>query len=331
MDRSIVIIAEHFEGRLTPVTYELLAFALELQQLHPGDVKAVILGDEITGLAREIANNTALDVTAIKVPGLVSYDGQAYRTILGEVLPDLNAKYVCIGHTSQGWDFAPALAVRLGTACITGVERVFPEDGLICFTRTIYNGKVAAEITPVTESAILTIQPGIFKPARPEDGSPGSVDIRTAAFMPHRSRPVGIKLAKEERSALTEAEVIVSAGRGIGKKENLDLIYRLAALFTKSAVGGSRPVCDSGWLEHKHQVGITGATVAPKLYVACGISGAAQHLSGMRGAGFVVAINTDPDAAIFNVADVCITGDLTAFIPAFIREHEKGKRDREFP
>jgi electron transfer flavoprotein alpha subunit len=123
-----------------------------------------------------------------------------------------------------------------------------------------------------------------------------------------------------ETSALADADVIVSAGRGIGRQENLSLIYRLASVFSRSAVGGSRPVCDAGWLQYKQQVGMTGATVTPKLYIACGISGAMQHVSGMRGAGFIVSINTDPNAAIFNVSDVCIAEDAAEFLSLLISE-----------
>ena len=128
-------------------------------------------------------------------------------------------------------------------------------------------------------------------------------------------------------TGITEAGVIVSAGQGLGDKENLDLIYQLAALFAKSAVAGSRIVCDLGWLEYRCQVGVTGATVSPQLYIACGISGALQHVMGMRNSEYIVAINKDPAAAIFQVADICIVEDLTTFIPAFIEEYEKTKSD----
>jgi len=326
MDHTIAIIAEHFRGELKPVTYDLMAFAAELQRLHPASVKVVILGDRVTELARKTARETGLDVIGIRDPHLASYNGDTYKAILGELLPELRTAYVCAPHTTQGGDFAPALAVRLDSACITGVERVFKEDGRICFTRAIYNGKIMANLSPGTGPVVVTVQPGIFKPPHFEHTTPGVVDIRTVSHPPQRTCSMGIKLVKQEDSALAEAEVIVSAGRGIGKKENLGLISRFAALFPRSALGGSRPVCDLDWLEYKQQVGITGATVKPRLYIACGISGSVQHLSGMRGAGFIVAINTDPDAAIFNVADVCIVEDLTTFIHEFIEGYEDQKR-----
>jgi electron transfer flavoprotein alpha subunit len=280
-------------------------------------------------LAQEIAQGSGLDVIGINVSGLVSYNGEVYNAVLGELLLDLSASYICIAHTTQGWDLAPSLAVRLNMACVTGVERVFQEDGGICFTRSICGGKILAHITPTTAPMILTVQPGVFKPTAFDNVGPGSVHMRAMGYVPQKLRPVGVKRAKEEGTALAEAEVIVSAGRGINKEENLGLIYQLAELFPKSAVAGSRPVCDMGWLEYKHQVGLTGATVTPRLYVACGISGTSQHVAGMRGAGFIVAINTDPDAAILNVADVCVVEDLRTFIPAFIAEYKKRKGHSE--
>jgi electron transfer flavoprotein alpha subunit len=142
---------------------------------------------------------------------------------------------------------------------------------------------------------------------------------------PRRSRSLGVKRVRTENAGLAQADVIVSAGRGIGKRENLDLIHRLAELFPRSAVGGSRPICDLGWLGYKHQIGQTGATVTPKLYIACGISGASQHLAGMRGAHFIVGINTDPHAAIFNVADVVVAEDVTTFIPTLLKAYQEKK------
>ncbi len=135
----------------------------------------------------------------------------------------------------------------------------------------------------------------------------------------------GVKQAEADITGITEAGVIVSAGQGLADKENVDLVYRLAALFTKSAVAGSRIVCDLGWLEYKCQVGVTGATVSPKLYIACGISGAVQHVSGMRNSEFIVAINKDPAAAIFQIADVCIVEDLTLSFPPLSRLMKKRK------
>ncbi|MCD6298840.1 MAG: electron transfer flavoprotein subunit alpha/FixB family protein [Deltaproteobacteria bacterium] len=323
MAKRIIVIAEHFQGKLEPVTFDLLACALEIQRFVQVPISVVILGERVEALAHEIAGASGLEVTAIQDPNLITYNGEIYKNILGEFLPELSPACVCIAHTGQGWDFAPGLAIRLGAACITGVERLFEEHGRICFIRPIFNGKLIADLRAASDPTIITVQPGSFKAASFEARTPGPVILRTTSSRPRQSRPLGIKRAKEDSSALTEADVIVSAGKGIGSKENLEIIEGLAALFPKSAVAGSRSVCDSNWLDRNRQVGLTGTTVKPRLYIAAGISGATQHIAGMRSSGFIVAINTDPNAAIFNVSDVCVVEDLTAFIPAFIEAYEK--------
>jgi electron transfer flavoprotein alpha subunit len=166
----------------------------------------------------------------------------------------------------------------------------------------------------------------MFRPQKPDKSVSGSVTVRSFKCESLKTRSRGIKQAEADMTGITEAGVVVSAGQGLGDKENVDLMYQLAALFTKSAVAGSRIVCDLGWLEYKCQVGVTGATVSPQLYIACGISGAVQHVMGMQGSEFIVAINKDPSAAIFQTADVCIVEDLTVFIPEFIRAfHDANK------
>lgn len=323
MKQSIIVIAEHFEGELRPVTFELVGFALQLQLFCPAGIKLVVIGDDVEGLAVEAAANTGLDVVVMNVTGLDTYNGEVYKQILSERLPDLNPVYICMAHTTQGADLAPSLAVRMKAACITGVVQISEEEGLISFARGMFNGKVIAKLISRFERTIITLQPGSLPPPVFDNPAPGVVETWTVAYPEERTLPLGIKRPIEENAALAGADVVVSAGRGVGKKENLRLIYNLSSLWPGSAVGGSRPVCDSGWLEYGQQVGTTGATVAPKLYVACGISGASQHVVGMNGSGFIVAINRDPEASIFNVADVCIVEDLITFIPCLIKEHEK--------
>jgi electron transfer flavoprotein alpha subunit len=324
MDRPIIVIAEHFENELRPITNEVVALALELQLIRHEEIRLVILGDDIVGIGEKTSRETGLNVIAIEVPGLGSYSGEVYKSVLSKGLSDLNPSYICMAHTTQGADLAPQLAVRMEAACITGVLGVLEEKGRPSFTRGMYNGKVIAGLQATVERTVLTIQPGSLKPPTFDHSKPGSVETCTMASpTTTRSLPRGIKPPTMQNAGLTEAEVIISAGRGLRKKENLGLIHDLSALWPGSAVGGSRPVCDSGWLEYGQQVGVTGATVTPRLYVACGISGASQHIVGMSGSGFIVAINRDPYAAIFNVADVCVIEDLITFIPRLIDEYKK--------
>ncbi|MEW6114453.1 MAG: electron transfer flavoprotein subunit alpha/FixB family protein [Thermodesulfobacteriota bacterium] len=317
-NRSILVVADHGQGRVKPVSYEAVACALQLSSFHQHRVLAVVIGDEPELPAQEIAQKTGLDVIAVQVPGLAAYNGEAYRAILSDLIEELDPVYVCAAHSSQGADFAPGLAARRGAACITTVERVSFDADRVIFARGASGGKLVAELIPTTRLTVITVQPGAFRSEFDNSSTTGSIEVRTVQFQPNRSRSLGFKPGPAGDKGLSEARVIVAAGRGIGKLENLSLIRDLAAAFPRSAVGGSRPVCDMGWLEYKSQIGLTGATVSPELYIACGISGTAQHVAGIRDAGFVVAINSDPNAAIFNAADLCIVEDLTTFIPTLL-------------
>ena len=319
MERSIVVVAEHFQGEITPITYELAAFARQLQQLLAAPVKILILGDPVREVAQDLAEKTGREVVGIQAPGLRSYTCEAYKKLLGDFLPKISPSYVCVPHTSTGWDYAPALAVRLGAACITAVEGVVRLNEGIAFTRSFFNGKITAVMTSKVQTTVLTLQPGKIRPLEPGSARPGPITIHSVESPSQLSRFIERKQRREQSSSLTEAEVIVSAGKGLRKKENVSLVSRLADLFSRSAVGGSRSACDLGWIEHRQQVGTTGVTVTPKLYVACGISGAFQHLVGMSGSGFIVAINTDPNAPIFNVAHYKIVGDLNQVVPMMIK------------
>ena len=319
----ILVVAEHAGGKLKQVTRELLTCAGELRRVISANIVVAVLGDDIKGLAFEVAKDTGSLVIGLQSPFLESYSSETHISALERLVKELQPSHVCIAHTSQGLDFACALSVRVGAACITGVEGVLEQEGALCFSRAIYNGKVASRMASKAETTILTVQPGLFKPNGFGDKGPGKVEVRDIHCKSGNIKPLGTVADRVDTGALMDARVVVSAGRGIGDKENLDLIYELSRMFQKSAVCGSRPLCDLGWLEYRQQVGVTGATIAPDLYIACGISGAVQHVSGMRGSGFIVAINTDPGAAIFSIADVCIQEDLVMFIPALVEARER--------
>ena len=319
MNSFIVVIAEHADGQIRPITYELVACARRLQHLQPADIRIVVLSDPVETLAETLSQKTGLPVDAIRVPHLTEYHGDVYRSVLSEFFKDLQPRYVCTAHTSQGLDFTPGLAMRLGAACITGVEAITEINGDIFCTRRVCGGKLVADMVTDHPQRVLSILPGSFSADASEAVEPGAVSCRTAApTAPVRSISRGILRSSVKASGIMEADVIVAAGRGVGDKDNLELIFRLAALFSGSAVAGSRIVCDMGWLDYAQQVGVTGFTVQPSLYIACGISGAIQHVSGMKSSGFIVAINSDPNAAIFNISDVCIVEDMLTFIPLFI-------------
>jgi electron transfer flavoprotein alpha subunit len=340
MNDDIVVIAELFDGRVLPITHELIAFARALAGDDAAAVCIMAPGREIQAVARDLAHETGMDVVALEGDALEPYNAEAWMAALAPRLSARKPRYICIPHTSRGCDFAPGLAIRLGAACITAVEDFRRQDGVISFARSIFNGKIRMHIVPQTGTAVLTVLPaasaspkachgrsdafptpgmteGVFSEVRE---SAGHVEVFKFSEHPQRIRALGMIAPEAQDLNLATADLIVSAGRGIGAAENLEWIWRLAALFPKSAVGCSRPVCDQGWLGHKHQVGLTGRTVAPKLYIACGISGAVQHIAGMRDSRFIVAVNKDPRAAIFQIADVGIVEDLNTFIPLLIEK-----------
>jgi electron transfer flavoprotein alpha subunit len=311
-NRTIYIVAELRKGCITQENYELVSFA---RVIGKGEKSVFfLLGKNIEEQAQEISQKTGCDTIVLFGDHLEHYNTLSYAHALMEILYQEAAIWVCLPHTSMGYDLAPKLAVLLDAACITGVE--FAGDGSL--GRPVYSGRFIEEIVPKAPRVVVTVLPGAFRPCEEKAGPAGSVKVMEAAFTELPSQTLGTAESVHRDSALKDAEVIVSAGRGIGKKENISLIKRLAAVFPRSAVGASRSACDLGWLEHKHQIGTTGQTVSPRLYIACGISGAFQHVSGMRGAQTIVAINTDIHAPIFQVAHYGIVEDLETFIPLLI-------------
>jgi electron transfer flavoprotein alpha subunit len=341
MNREILVIAEMSDGRPASLTHDVIAFARMLAGDDSAALCIMVPGGEIRAFAHDLAHETGLHVVALEGDGLDPYTAEAWMTAMTPRISARKPRYICIPHTSRGCDYAPALAVRLGAACITAVEDLRRQDGMVSFARSSLNGKIRMWLTPQSSMTVLTVLPGACAWMKTcferHDASPapgmtdgglsrtgqqaGHVEVLKAFERPERTRGLGVIAAEEIQGLdLATADVIVSAGRGVGDADNLKWILRLAALFPKSAVGCSRPVCDLGWLGYKHQVGLTGRTVTPKLYFACGISGAVQHIAGMRNSRFIVAVNKDPRAAIFQVADVGIVEDLNTFLPLLIEK-----------
>lgn len=314
MDTAAFIIAELDRGKLSEETYELVAFAAALpESLNP---TIILLGKTLQDLPEEIAGKTGCPVTAITGDHLELYDSEAYCHALLDILAGTQRAWICLSHTSMGADLGPRLAVKLGAACVTSVEKVSGKT----LHRSMCTGRFVAAITPQTSRVVVTVLPGAFPAGASSVHTPGPVLRRAASPIPARSRTLGISESAHCDSSLKDADVIVSAGRGLGGKENIPLIRDLAAMFPRSAVGASRSACDLGWFEYARQIGTTGQTVSPRLYIACGISGAIQHVAGMKGSQLILAINTDPDAAIFRVAHYCIVEDLSTFIPVLVEE-----------
>ena len=302
-------------GAAPEIGLELLGAA---SQLDGAETVAVVLADDEAAGRRAAALLPAAEARVLvgATGALATAEGAA--AALHRAAEDADADLVLLPHDSFGWDAAPLLAARCGGAAATGCAALrFGPDGLEA-ERRVFSGKFVQEVRLEGRPAVATVERGAFPPLEP--GPPGAVRAREAALPPGGllSRLVEIRDAPGGEADLPAARVVVAAGRGIGGPENLPLLEELAAALG-GVVGASRAVTDAGWLPHDRQIGSSGVTVNPKLYVACGISGAIQHLVGMRGSGFVAAINKDAEAPIFEAADVGIVGDALEVVPALTR------------
>ena len=329
--KPILVIAEIFDGHLRPVTWELAAAARKIKidqtqkRICPA-IHIIVPAEAPLPLAEKISTQTGMNVIGLQIPGLKVYTSDVYIHCLGRLIRRMNPSYILVAHTSQGRDFAPGLALDLNAASISGVTGIqCDKDGLI-YSRPVFDNTQNMRVRPAPDRpVILTLMPGVFKPDIRKAENPGRVKIHTISFGPEpcgKGRIQHQKIFKRpcEKQALKGAKVIVAAGRGLGEKQNLELVFKFANCFPSSAVGASRPLVDMGWIGYEHQVGITGTMVAPKLYIACGISGSSQHLAGMKDAQIVISINKNPAAPIFRHSDLCITEDVLEFIQAFLKK-----------
>jgi len=326
MAKKIYVIAQHDGEQISLVTHELLAFARQVEKTLSFSVTLIIMGEKLSSLARELVHR-GVSVILLDVPGLTHYHGGIYKQVLSDFFATHEPALICTAHTAQGMDYSPGLAVQLKAAHISGVQGFEMEDGTLNFLRAMDNGKQMVWITPVTDRVVVSVRPGVYKPLSPEPGAMGSVSVlhMGGCLDPSDSgagdggikqiKFKGLKQSQMDVKGLSEAQAIIAVGNGIGSDENLAMIHEIAAFFNKPAVGGSRIVCDRRQLGYGQQVGITGSIVAPKLYMAWGISGSAQHIAGMEQSEFVVSINKDATAPMMNMADVCIVEDLNQFLP----------------
>ncbi len=321
----ILVIAEQQQGKLNRASWEAIAAA---QQLSGGamPIKVAVAGSGVAAVAAELAQADVAEVLTLDSPALAVYtpDGfvQAFQQVIAQVAP----AYVFFSHTYQTRDFSPTLATRMDRALVTDVIAIRPVGGATAFARPMFQGKLVADVVPQGEGPFLiSIQIGAYRADAATKGSAAapiaaaSVTIDEAKI---RQKPEAPFQEAKQAVDLSQAERIVSVGRGIKAVENIAIAEQLAKAFG-AELAASRPICDNGWLPMERQIGSSGQTVAPKLYVALGISGAIQHLVGMKGSRVIVAINKDADAPIFEVADYGIQGDLFELAPAIIAELQK--------
>ncbi len=316
---SILIVAELQGGKIREASYELASFAQRIAEASGREIKSLVAGSGVQAAAEEFAKKGGGDVSFVDSEHLANYnvDGfsRAIRAAVDTASPDL----ILISHTPSGWDVAPRIAAGLDAGFVSDCFDIAVEDGKLVFHRRVFNGKLDARITSAAEPVVVTVQPGAIAPF--EGSSEGSVKSLDAGISAEhiRARFKEIRAAESKGVDLTKADVIVSGGRGVKAPEKFPEVIQPLADALGGAMGASRPVVDAGWLPHAYQVGSSGQVVTPKLYIACGISGAIQHLVGMKSSNFIIAINKDPDAPIFEVANLGVVADLFAVVPALTK------------
>ena len=315
----ILVIAEQRAGVLNRASWETLAAAQQMD----GPVRVAVLGARFDEATAELAAADVEEILVVGAASLEPYTADAFVLALVEVIRSQAPSLVLLPHTYQTRDFAPALAARLDRPLLTDCTGITPHEGGLAFSRPMFQGKLVADVLPVGPSPhLITFQLGAFRAdavtrsSSPPARRPVTVTIDAAAI---RQKPEPPFQEAKQAVDLSQAERIVAVGRGIKGAEHLDLVKSLATSLG-AEIAASRPICDAGWLPMDRQVGSSGQTVAPKVYVALGISGAIQHVVGMKGARTIVAINKDEDAPIFEVADYGIVGDLFEIVPALIAE-----------
>ncbi len=328
MPDSILVVVEQREGKLNRVSWETLTAGQALSAETGWPLEAAVAGGDVGALASEVAGKKLSKSYAIQSPKLEPYTPDAFALALKQFLSQHQPKLVLMPHTYQVRDFVPKLATAMGRTAISDCIGYKKEGDKLVFTRQMFQGKLAADVAFACDAPwFVTFQNGAFRGDKVEAGASAApvetvaVDIPDGAI---RNKPQEVFKEAKQAVDLTQAEIIVAVGRGIKEQKNIEIAKQLA-----DALGGeiaaSRPICDSGWLPMDRQIGSSGQTVAPKLYLALGISGAIQHIVGMKGSRTIIAVNKDSEAPIFEIADYAVVGNLFDIVPPLIEEVKKAK------
>lgn len=323
--KNIMVYVETAEGNPVKVGLEMISPAKELAAAKGGKVIAAVIGSGVKDAAQKVAEAGADQVVCVDAPQFADFNLDTYAGALVELVKEEAPAAVLVGGTQDGKDIAPVLAAKCDAGCASDVMAIKVDDaGNAVFTCPLYGGTVLQDVTIDTCPQVATLRSGAFQ--KVEDPAAGEVVEKEIQIPEDQIRTKVVESVKEiaETINLEEAEVIVSGGRGMGSKENFTLVEELSNLLG-GVVGATRPAIEDGWVSKIHQVGQSGKIVAPKLYIACGISGATQHVSGIMNSDYIVAINKDEDAPIFEVANVGIVGDVMKVLPVMIEEIKKIK------
>ena len=328
MADTILVVVEQREGKLNRVSWETLAAGQAIAAETGWTLEAAVVGGNVSGIANEVAGKKVAKTYAVSSPKLEPYTPDAYAVALKQFLSSRQPKLVLMPHTYQVRDFVPKLATSMSRTVISDCIGYKNEGGKLLFTRQMFQGKLSADVSFTSDAPwFVTFQNGAFRGDKVEAAASTApvetinVDIPDNVV---RNKPQEVFKEAKQAVDLSQAEIIVAVGRGIKEQKNIELAKQLA-----EALGGelaaSRPICDSGWLPMDRQIGSSGQTVAPKLYLALGISGAIQHIVGMKGSRTIIAINKDSEAPIFEIADYAVVGNLFDLVPPLIEEIKKAK------
>jgi electron transfer flavoprotein alpha subunit len=322
---SVLVVLEQNGGKWNRMSFEALAAGRKIAEALSVPLQAVVIGAGVDSLAQEAAAYPVEKVIAVNHDLLAHYTPDGYTAALEQLIRTSKPQAVVFPHTYQVRDYAPKLATRLAQPFVSDVVDVKFEGGTLSFVRQLFQGKLSANVVTTGAPRFVSVQAGAFRSAETAGGAAPveafAADLDAAKI---RSKPEDPFREAQRSVDLSAAELIVSVGRGIKEKDNLHVVEELAQVLG-AELAASRPICDNGWLPMERQVGSSGQTVAPKVYFAVGISGAIQHLVGMKGSKMVVAINKDENAPIFETADYGIVGDLFEVVPALIDAIKKAK------
>lgn len=311
---SILIVTEIQNGAIREASFELASVARGLSEANGKPVKSLVVGSGVGDLASDFASKGGGDTLVVDDALAANYSVDVQSAAIQAAVAAADADVVLVSNTPTGWDVAPRIAAALDAAFVSDCFKIEAEGDSLQFYRRIFNGKINAHLSSSAPKIVATMQPGAV--AAFEGPSEGGTEALAVDLSGVGAKFVEVKAAEATGIDLTKADVIVSGGRGVGAPEKFPEVIQPLADALGGAMGASRPVVDAGWLPHPYQVGSSGQVVSPKLYVACGISGAIQHLVGMKSSNFIIAINKDPDAPIFEVADIGVVADLFEVVPA---------------
>jgi electron transfer flavoprotein alpha subunit len=323
MSNKILAVLEQREGTLKKSAFETVSTVQKLASELKLEAEAVVVGNEISNI-NDIGKYGIKKVVHLKNAEFANYSSSGYRDAIVNYATETDADYVVISSTTLGKDLAPRIAIKLNAGCIMDCIKLDTSSGELIATRPVYAGKALIDVKFKSSKKLITIRPNVFKADASESGGEIDLTIKEVTSPDLKTRVVEVKKS-EGKLDVAEADIIVSGGRGLKGPEHFKLIEELADVLG-AAVGASRAVVDAGWRPHSEQVGQTGKTVSPSLYVACGISGAIQHLAGMSSSKYIVAVNKDKEAPIFNIADYGIAGDVFEVLPALTQEIKKVKQ-----